>query len=284
VLAATPVTVPSAPVRLIATPGDTQVSITFAQESTGGSAITNYQYSTDNGATFITFIPTVTASPVVITGLTNGTTYQIQLKALNVMGTSAASATVSATPATVPSTPDITSASNGNARATINFTQGSDGGSSILNYYYSTDDGATFSECSPTVTATPVIITGLTNGTTYQIRLKAINIIGLSDVSNNISVTPFGPPDAPTDLVATPGDTQVSIAFTQGSDGGSPITNYYYSTDNGASFYTLSPPSTVSPVVITGLTNGTTYDIKLQAVNLAGASAASSAVSATPVA
>ena len=275
-------TVPSAPTSLIATPGNTQVSVAFIQSSTGGRPITNYQYSIDNGATFIPCSPPVLLSPVLITGLTNGTTYQIMLKAVNVVGTSAASAAVSATPATVPDAPVIISASNGNSRATINFTQGSNGGSPILNYYYSTDNGATFHEFSPEVTASPVIITGLTNGTTYLIRLRAINLIGLSDVSDNISVTPLGPPDAPTSLVATPGNAQVSVAFTQGSDGGSPITNYYYSTDNGATFYTLSPADTVSPVVITGLTNGITYQIKLQAVNIAGASVASAAVTATP--
>jgi titin len=274
---------PAAPSSLVATPGNTQVSVAFTQGSTGGSPITNYEYSIDGGVTFIACSPPVTTSPVVITGLTNGTTYSIKLKAVNAIGTSGASAAVSATPATVPDAPTLVSASNGNARATINFTQGSDGGSPILNYYYSTDNGASFSACSPIVTTSPVIITGLTNGTTYQIRLKALNIIGLSDVSDDISVTPLGPPDAPTSLVATPGNAQASIAFTQGFDGGSPITNYYYSTDNGATFYTLSPPDTASPVVITGLTNGTTYQIKLKAVNIAGESAASDAVSATPI-
>ena len=276
-------TVPDAPTSLVATPGNTQLTVAFTQASTGGSPITNYEYSIDNGATFTAFSPAITTSPVVITGLTNGTTYQVKLKAVNSVGTSNASDAVSGTPATVPDAPVIVSASNGNSRATINFTQGSNGGSPILNYYYSTDNGVSFAELIPEDTTSPVIITGLTNGTTYQIRLKAINLVGLSNVSNNISVTPLGPPDAPTSLVATPGNTQVSIAFTQGSDGGSPITNYYYSTDNGASFYTLSPPDAVSPIVITGLTNGTTYQIKLQAVNLAGASPASDAVSATPI-
>lgn len=276
-------TVPTAPTGLTATPGNAQLSISFTQGSTGGSPITNYEYSIDGGATYTACSPPVTSSPVVITGLTNGTTYSITLKAANAIGTSVASTSVSGTPATVPDAPVIVSASNGNSSTTINFTQGSNGGSPILNYYYSTDDGVSFQELSPEDAVSPVTITGLTNGTTYQIRLRAINLVGLSNVSNDISVTPFGVPAAPTSLVATPGSQEVSIAFTQGSDGGSPITNYYYSTDNGASFYTLSPPNTVSPVVITGLTNGTTYQIKLQAVNLAGASAASDAVSSTPI-
>lgn len=277
-------TVPAAPSSLSATPGDTQVSISFTQGSPGGSPITNYEYSIDGGATYIPFSPPVTTSPVVITGLTNGTTYSIKLKAVNSFGSSAASSAVSATPATVPTAPTSLVATPGNAQVSVAFSQGSDGGSPILNYYYSTDDGVSFAELIPEDTASPIIITGLTNGTTYQIRLKAINLIGLSNTSDAVSATPIGPPDAPTSLVATPGNAQVSIAFTQGSDGGSAITNYKYSTNNGTTFTAFSPADTASPVVITGLTNGTTYQIKLQAVNLAGVSPASDAISATPIA
>jgi hypothetical protein len=93
----------------------------------------------------------------------------------------------------------------------------------------------------------------------------------------------FAVPAAPTSLVTTAGDGQVSVAFTAGADGGTAITNYQYSTDGGTSYSAFSPADTASPVVITGLTNGTTYSIKLRAVNAMGAGAASAAVSATPV-
>ena len=43
-------------------------------------------------------------------------------------------------------------------------------------------------------------------------------------------------PSAPTSLIATPGNAQVSVAFTQGFDGGSAITNYQYSINNGVTF------------------------------------------------
>jgi hypothetical protein len=93
----------------------------------------------------------------------------------------------------------------------------------------------------------------------------------------------FTVPAAPTGLSATAGDGQVSVAFTAGADGGTAITNYQYSTDGGATYSAFVPTDTASPVVITGLTNGTSYSIKLRAVNAMGAGAASAAVSATPV-
>jgi hypothetical protein len=82
---------------------------------------------------------------------------------------------------------------------------------------------------------------------------------------------------APTSLVATSGDGQVSIAFTApASDGGAAITDYEYQIGSGT---WTSAVTTSSPVVITGLTNGTDYSIKLRAVNSAGDGAASAAVS-----
>jgi biotin carboxyl carrier protein len=94
---------------------------------------------------------------------------------------------------------------------------------------------------------------------------------------------PPATPDAPTSLVATPGDGSVTIAFTAGADNSSAITNYEYSTDNGASWTARSPAATTSPIAISGLTNGTAYNVRLRAVNNVGAGAESSAVSVTPV-
>jgi hypothetical protein len=90
-------------------------------------------------------------------------------------------------------------------------------------------------------------------------------------------------PAAPTSLVATAGDGQASISFTQGSNGGSAITNYKYSLD-GTTYAALSPAATTSPITIPGLTNATSYNIYLKAVNAVGDSSASSSVSVTPVA
>lgn len=91
-------------------------------------------------------------------------------------------------------------------------------------------------------------------------------------------------PTAPTSLVATPGDTQASIAFTApSSDGGSAITNYQYKVGTGA-WTAFSPADTTTPVVVTGLTNDQQVSIRLRAVNAVGAGAESAAVTVTPTA
>ena len=187
-----------------------------------------------------------------------------------------------AKPSTTPSAPTSLTATAGDGQATISFTAGSDGGSAITNYKYSTD-GTNYTVLSPTDATTPITISGLTNGTSYTIYLKAVNTNGDSAASSSVTVTPSATPSAPTSLSATAGDGQATISFTAGSDGGSAITNYKYSTD-GTNYSVLSPTDSSSPITIPGLTNGTNYSIYLKAVNSSGDSSASSSVSVTPVA
>lgn len=99
----------------------------------------------------------------------------------------------------------------------------------------------------------------------------------------SFNTPPVSDPAAPTSLTATAGDGQVSVDFAAGADGGSAITNYEFSTNNGTDRTALNPAVATSPVVITGLTNGIAYSIRLRAVNAAGNGTSSDAASATPV-
>jgi hypothetical protein len=91
-------------------------------------------------------------------------------------------------------------------------------------------------------------------------------------------------PSAPTIASITPGNGQLTVNFTAGSDGGSAITNYKFSTDDGSNWTAVSPASTSSPVVITGLTNGTVYNVQIRAVNAVGDGAATGSTQGTPTA
>ena len=87
-----------------ATPGNGQASVAFtAPASDGGAAITSYTVtSSPDGKT-----ATGPGSPLVVTGLTNGTSYTFTVTAHNAAGDGAASAASAAvTPRTVPGAPD----------------------------------------------------------------------------------------------------------------------------------------------------------------------------------
>jgi hypothetical protein len=91
-------------------------------------------------------------------------------------------------------------------------------------------------------------------------------------------------PAAPT-LVATAGNGQVTLSWTDNSFSGPTITshNLYRGTTSGVlTLVTPGPGSAASPFVDTGLTNGTAYYYKLSAVNSDGESALSTERSATP--
>ncbi len=177
---------------------------------------------------------------------------------------------------TIPSAPLITSTTSFSTSIEINFTQPSDGGTPITNYEYSLDSGSSWIPFSSTVT-------GLISGQTYNIQIRAVNSVGAGPASTTVTVTTITVPGAPTNLSVITGDTSIEITFTEPSDGGSPITNYEYSLNGGSSWTSLSPIDATSPVTITGLTNGTVYNIKLRAVNSAGAGVASSQISIAPI-
>lgn len=296
-VSATTTALPSSePTITVITAGNQRLTVAFSPPtSDGNSPITDYEYSINNGATFTS--ARTTTSPLLITGLINGTTYQVVLRAVNGIGRSEPSLMVEGTPSTLPSPPTGLSGAPNDKQMIISFTAGNNGGSAITNYQYSTDNGVTYLALDPVDTSSPITITklssdgttDLTNGVAYLVRLKAVNNNGVSTGSSAISVTPFvvTEPPAPVDLSGVGGDQTVYILFTQNGDGGSAITNYEYSV-NGGSYIACSPAQTFSPVEIrttdgtARLTNGTSYTIRLKAVNVVGPSVASDSTTVTP--
>jgi gliding motility-associated-like protein len=139
---------------------------------------------------------------------------------------------------------------------------------------------------SGTTTSSTSINPGAGGVTVYnvQISFQAIMYYWIDNIIVGPAIVNSTVPSAPTNLTATAGNSQVEVAFTAGADGGASITNYEYSTDGGTTWTALNPADTASPVTITGLTNGTQYNIKLRAINSVGAGAASATITSTPIA
>jgi titin len=179
--------------------GAGSISASWSAASSGGSTITDYvvEYST-NGSSWTTFNDGLsTATSATITGLTNGTAYYVRVNAENAAGSSTAVVSGStATPKTTPSSPSISAIAAGDQSLSVAFTAGATGGSSITGYQYSINGGSTWTTASGT--SSPITISSLTNGTSYQVALRAVNVVGNGDASNILSSTPRTVPNAPT--------------------------------------------------------------------------------------
>ncbi|MCB0920176.1 MAG: fibronectin type III domain-containing protein, partial [Actinobacteria bacterium] len=165
-----------------------------------------------------------------IPGLTNGTSYDVELRAINGNGPSTPSGPVTVTPG-IPDTLTIDSWTAGDGQVDVDFTPGDDNGSAITDIEYRLDGGSWTSGGS---TTSPLTIPGLTNGTSYDVELRAINGNGPSPASDAVTVVPMGPPDAPTINRIVPGNGSLNVTFTPGADNGSAITDIEYRLDGGS--------------------------------------------------
>lgn len=89
-------TLPGAPTNLVATAGNTQVSLTW--NAVSGATSYNVKRSTTSGGPYTTIASFVNATNYTNTGLTNGTTYYYVVSALNNLGQGGNSNQASATP------------------------------------------------------------------------------------------------------------------------------------------------------------------------------------------
>jgi titin len=284
----TPLTTASAPLSLVATPGNTQVALAWAAPlDNGGSAITGYtiQVSSNSGATWST-MANVVGTTYTATTLTNGTSYAFRVLAVNGGGAGSASAPDVAVPFAAASGVRNLLATAADGQMTASWlAPSSNGGSAISSYRvaYSTDGGATFS-ADVVVTGTTAVITGLTNGTAVVVRVIPVNAGGNGTAVTSVPATPRTVAGASTSVVATAGNGQVSLTWVAPTDnGGSAITGYHVERAVGsAGPWTRIATIATTSYVTTGLTNGTTYAFRVLATNSAGAGAATESVLATP--
>jgi hypothetical protein len=192
------------------------------------TGVTGYHVkrSTTNGGPY-THVSAPTSAAFTDTGLTNGTTYYYVVSALNAAGEGPNSAQASATPVapgSPPAAPTGLQATAGNAQAAL--TWNASAGANSYHVKRSTTSGGPYTQvAAPTVTSDTD--TGLTNGTTYFYVVSALNAVGESANSAQVSATPV---NATADVTIT-----VNPAVTK------PISPYIY----GINFYsgvTGAPP------------------------------------------
>jgi fibronectin type 3 domain-containing protein len=276
-----PTQVPAVPVGLVAIGGDGQVSLTWTTVS-GATSYEIKRAATSGGPYAQISAPTVVS--YLDKAVTNGIKYFYVVSAINSAGQSPNSAEVSATPAAptlTPSAPTGLVATSGNARVSLSWTASS--GASSYHVKRGTSNGGPYTQIAVS-SAASYVDSGLTNGTTYYYVVSAVNSAGESGNSTQASATPAAPtliPSAPAGLVATAGNTQVSLSWTASS--GASGYHVKRGTSSGGPYTQIAAPSAAN-YVDSGLTNGTTYYYVVSALNSAGESSNSTQASAKPAA
>lgn len=266
------------------TPGDLRYTIVINSLPNGGSAgISDIEYREDGGTW--TSLNTLTTGSFPITGKTNGIEYDVELRAVSAVGPAAASDLKSVTPVSGDTVPDTFvigdwDADRGNQQIAITINSlPFDGGAAITDVEYRLDGGSWVSS-GGTVSFN---ITSLTNGVTYDVELRAVNVEGASATSDVKSATPATTPSTfvAGDWTLTAGDEEYTInVVTLPSNGGSSITAIEYREDGGT--WTALTGTGTGERIIGGKTNAVEYDVELRQVNSVGASAASDLKSVTP--
>jgi len=155
-------------------------------------------------------------------------------------------------------------------------------GATAYDIYRSTSSGAEGgSPYLSGITGTSFTDSGLSDGTTYFYEVTAVNSSGQSAVSNEASATPEAivtVPAAPANLIASPGNSQVDLAWS--ASAGATSYNLYRGTSSGGEIL-VQTGITGTDYTDTGLSDGITYYYEVTAVNSAGESGVSNEASVT---
>ena len=255
----TPAAVPAKPSAPTLTVGDQQLGVSWSAPADNGSDITDYdvQYSSDSGSTWTEWNSsnTSTTTSATITGLTNDTGYQVQVRATNGVGDSLWSDSATATPATTPAKPSAPTLTVGDQQLGVSWSAPADNGSDITDYdvQYSSDSGSTWTEwnSSNTSTTTSATITGLTNDTGYQVQVRATNGVGDSLWSDSATAMPAN------ETLAASSVTHNSATLAISNYSG----NWHYKA-NAAPDNTCKGPVSTTTKNLTGLSGNTSYTYK----------------------
>lgn len=287
----------SAPVLSVTGHTDVSVSMSWTVPADNGSAITGYNvYKSDDGISYILISENQVQTTYVDNAVVLGQIAYYKVLAVNANGLGAYSNIVSEYPSRIPDAPQnvMMVATNKNANGqqlTITFDAPANGGAPITDYqllFYSASDFSTWLDYKDIALNTSYVLNQiannpLVNGTMYFVLVRAFNRDGFTDSSDQFSMVgayPQGLPDAPVNLVAETGDTQILLSWDQlniapashPNDGANGIIKYQIYRDNVHMFDVNYPTHSYIDAPVT---NGINHDYRVSAVNANGEGALS---------
>ena len=249
----------------------------------GGSWPAAANRSTPTSGTAVTFN---------LSGLTGNTEYEVEASLDSTFASGVKTATFTTSPTKPGKTRSVDVTTSGNGTLFITWqAPDSDGGSAITGYKVQWKSGSqSFGDPSREHTTEDTfpdyLITGLTNGTEYTVRVIAVNAVGDGPPSDTTTGTPEGPPDAPPNVQAGSGHQQLTVSWGAPNDGGSAITEYTLQWKSGGQSFNSTRQRTIAGTsrtdIIPSLTNGTEYTVRVRATTALGDSGWSAEAKGTP--
>jgi hypothetical protein len=223
-----------------------------------------------------------------IEGLVNGRKYTFNVTAVDEMGRSISPMTVTVTPVGPPAAPTGLTGTGGDLLAMMDWTAAFAAEEHpVIRYVveYSSSDGATWMVANGgVIDSTIATVSDLVNETTVEVRVRAVNDLGIGPASGVVSVT-IGRPEAPTGLTGRVGDGLVVLDWTApASDGGLMVLDYVVDLeqDDGTWLPVDDGSSSATGATVTGLDNGTPVRLRVAAVTAVGRGPASMTVVIVP--
>lgn len=170
-----------------------------------------------------------------------------------------------------PTAPTIGTATAGNTNASVTFTASSDAGAPGSLTYTATSTPGSFTN---TGNSSPIVVSGLTNGTQYTFKVNATNALGYvspdSGASNSTGTTVSSAPTIGT--ASTVSSNTINVSFTAPTNTGNlPITSYTATSSPGNITATLNQAGS-GTIAVSGLSPSTSYTFTVTATNAMGVS------------
>ncbi len=287
------VSAPGQPDAPTLTAGNTQIEVEWTAPANNGAAITDYdvEYRQGTSGNYTDWPHTGTTLNTTITGLTNGQSYQVRVRATNSAGSGPWSDAATATPTASPSAPDkpVVTLTPGNVEIEVEWTEPANNGAAITDYdvQYRQGNSGGWTDKPHTGTTRSTTIDSLTNGQSYQVRVRATNSAGSGAWSDAATATPTASPrtvPVKPAVTLTAGNTQITANWPEPDTNGAAITDYdvEYRQGTSGNFTNWPHTGTARTATITGLTNDQSYQVRVRATNAAGSGAWSNLKEATP--
>lgn len=273
---------PSAVSILDATANEGTVAITFTQTNSAAAASVQYRATCESSSGKYT--ATGKASPITISGLTNGIRYSCTVTAVDANGTSDPSPAVLLTPSSPVYLPSMFFLlTPGNGSATVAYDLPSEFLGDPRPWFVAVTCSAAGSQPTTTTSADSVVgfitVKGLQNGVLYSCTYRITSASGVA-TSEQLDVVP-GTPVRPLAPSAAPGNASVILSFQASADNGFPVTGYT-ATCVAAGQETRTVNGASSPLLVTGLANGVKYSCNVYGSNELGAGEKSASMPETP--